>query len=60
MSNLSIYLLPALCVSSAGIVIGLQWRGGGTASYGWYALPLVAAVFYVWFALRLGRRSQHR
>lgn len=58
--NLSIYLLPALCVASAGIVIGLQWHGGGTASYGWYALPRVAAAFYVRFVLRLGRRSRER
>jgi hypothetical protein len=58
--NLSIYLLPALCVASAGIVVGLQWFGGGAASYRWYALPLVAAVPYVGFVLHLGRRSQHR
>ena len=58
--NLSIYLLPTLCVASAGIVIGLQWFGGGAASYGWYALPLVAAVFYVRFVLRLSRRSRDR
>lgn len=55
--NLSIYLLPALCVLSAGIVIGLYLRGGGAASYGWYALPLAGAVSYVAYAARLGRRS---
>ena len=55
--NLSVYLLPALCVLSAGIVICLHLRGGSAASYGWYALPLVAVAPYVAYALVLGRRS---
>lgn len=55
--NLSIYLLPALCVLSAAIVVGLYLRGGSAASYGWYALPLVGAALYIAYAVRLGRRS---
>lgn len=55
--NLSIYLLPALCVLSAAIVIGLYLHGGSAASYGWYVLPLVGAVSYFAYAVMLGRRS---
>ena len=55
--NLAIYLLPALCVLSAGIVIGLYLRGGGAASYGWYAMPLAAAALYVAYVVVLGARS---
>lgn len=39
--DLSMYLLPALCVLSAGIVICLHGLGGSAMSYGWYAMPLV-------------------
>jgi hypothetical protein len=53
--NLSIYLLPALCILSAIIVAYLQWRGGGAWSYGWYAMPLVATVLYLGYAIMLGR-----
>ncbi len=55
--DLSIYLLPALCVLSAAIVIGLYLRGGSAACYGWYALPLAGAAWYVAYAVMLHRRS---
>ena len=55
--NLSLFLLPALCVLSACIVIWLHWRGGAI-SYAWYALPLVTTVFYVAYVTALGRRNR--
>ena len=56
--NLSLFLLPASCVLSACIVIFLHWRGGGAMSYAWYALPLVATVFYVAYVTALSRRHR--
>jgi hypothetical protein len=57
--DLSLLLLPALCVLSACIVICLHWRGGGAMSYAWYALPLVATVFYVGYVTALSRRNRN-
>ncbi len=56
--NLSLFLLPGLCVLSACIVIFLHWRGGGAISYAWYALPLVATAFYVVYVTVLSRRNR--
>ena len=56
--NLSLFLLPALCVSSACIVIWLHWRGGGAMSCAWYAMPLVATAFYVAYVTVLSRRNR--
>ncbi|OOG51111.1 hypothetical protein [Rhodanobacter sp. C01] len=55
--NLSMYVLPALCAASAGIVVYLHRHGGSAASYWWYAMPLVATVLYLVYALMLGNRS---
>lgn len=54
--DLSMYLLPALCVLSAAIVICLHWLGGSAASYAWYAMPLVGALLYVAYVRALCRR----
>lgn len=51
--SLSIYLLPFSCLLSAGIVIYLYRSGAGAASYWWYTFPLLLAVVYLWFALKL-------
>lgn len=56
--DLSIYLLPALCVLSACIVIYLHWHGGGAMSYAWYAMPLVATALYVAYVTVLSHHSQ--
>jgi len=53
--NASMYVLPALCVLSALIVVYLQWHGGGAMSYWWYAMPLAATVLYLAYAIILGR-----
>lgn len=55
--NLSMYVLPALCVLSAGIVLYLYKHGGSAASYWWYALPLVALAVYLIYAIGLNSRS---
>jgi hypothetical protein len=55
--DLSLLGLPALCVVSAVIVVGLHVRGAGARSYGWYAMPLAATVAYVIYVTVLGRRS---
>ncbi|QEY15907.1 hypothetical protein D0C16_07945 [Cellvibrio sp. KY-GH-1] len=53
--NLSIYLLPALCLISAGVVI-YEYRNGGSAiAYWWYLLPVVAAVVYLVYAVNLNK-----
>lgn len=55
--NLSIFLLPALCVLSAAIVVYLHRHGGSAASYGWYAMPLAATALYLGYAIILGHRT---
>lgn len=53
--NLFIYLLPASCLVSAGVVI-YQYRHGGDAQvYWWYLLPVIAAVIYLVFAIKLNK-----
>ncbi len=53
--NLSIYLLPALCLISAGVVI-YQYRSGGSAiAYWWYLLPVVSAAIYLVYAVNLNK-----
>ena len=42
----AIFILPALCFISLGIVIYLYNINGSTYSYYWYAMPLIATVFY--------------
>ena len=53
--DLSLFMLPGLCVLSACIVIGLHWCGGGAVSYAWYALPLLATVLYFAYLASLSR-----
>jgi hypothetical protein len=51
--NASLYLLPALCVLSAIIVVYLQRHGGSAMSYWWYTMPLMATVLYLVYAIIL-------
>ncbi|GLQ52334.1 hypothetical protein ACFFJT_01345 [Dyella flava] len=51
--NFSMYLLPALCVLSAVVVMYLQRHGGSVKSYWWYALPLAATGLYLVYAIAL-------
>jgi hypothetical protein len=53
--NVSMYVLPALCVVSALIVLYLQRHGGGVVSYWWYTMPLAATGLYLVYAIVLGR-----
>lgn len=55
--NLSMYVLPAMCAVSAGIVVYLHRHGGSAACYWWYAMPLAATVLYLVYAVVLGHRS---
>lgn len=55
--NLSMYVLPATCAVSAGIVVYLHGHGGSAASYWWYAMPLAATVLYLFYAIVLGHRT---
>jgi hypothetical protein len=57
--NLSMFLLPALCVLSALIVMYLQRHGGGVLSYWWYTMPLAATALYLVYAIILGRYVAH-
>jgi hypothetical protein len=55
--NFLMYVLPALCVLSAGIVLYLYKHAGSAASYWWYALPLAATALYLVYAISLSSRS---
>ncbi|HET6805293.1 MAG TPA: hypothetical protein VFH59_07640 [Frateuria sp.] len=55
--NVSMFVLPALCVLSAGVVAYMHAHGGGASSYWWYAMPLAAALPCVVYVLALGHRS---
>ncbi|OOG55443.1 hypothetical protein [Rhodanobacter sp. C03] len=55
--NLSMYVLPALCVLSAGIVLYLYKHGASAASYWWYALPLAATALYLIYVISFSSRS---
>ena len=54
--NLSLYLLPALCVISAGIVIALYRHDAGAGSYLWYCLPIIGTVIYFTYTNNLTRK----
>lgn len=51
--NLSMYLLPSICLLSAGIVIYQYLKGGSAYSYSWYALPVLATFFYFFYVNNL-------
>ncbi|GLQ96166.1 hypothetical protein [Dyella mobilis] len=55
--NLCIFALPAISALSALIVIFLHWHGGGAESYWWYAMPVVATVLYLVYAITLAHRT---
>ena len=55
--NLSIFILPAVSVISAMIVIYLHWRGATASAYWWYAVPLVLLVLYLGFVTYLGKTA---
>ncbi len=48
--NLSIYVLPALCLLSAGIVIFCYKTGGSAYSYWWYTAPVILTLAYLFYA----------
>lgn len=56
--NGSLFLLPGLCVFSACLVLCLYWRGANAVAYAWYALPVLATVWYVAYVIILGRRHR--
>jgi len=51
--DLSIYLLPALCLISAGVVIFKYLNGGSNAAFWWYLLPIVASVIHLTFTTKI-------
>lgn len=56
--NLSMFLIPGLCVANAGIAAYLHAHGGSVASYWWYAMPLAATLPYFAYAFALMRRPR--
>lgn len=55
--DVSLWLLPMLCVLSAGIVIYLHRHGGSALAYAWYALPFAGvAAYLVWANALTGSR----
>lgn len=55
--NLSMIVLPAVCILSAGVVLYLYKHGGSALSYWWYALPLAVTSLYLVYAISLSRQS---
>ena len=53
--NLSMYLLPALCVLSALIVMYLHGHGGRAVSYWWYAMPFAGPLIYLGYIFTISR-----
>lgn len=53
--NLSLFILPGLCVISGGIVIYQYYNGGDASSYWWYAMPVLATVVYLIYAASLNK-----
>ena len=56
--DLSMVLLPGLCLASAGYVVYLHAHGGSASSYRWYLLPVAATVLYFLYAAVLLKRSR--
>jgi len=56
--NLSMFVLPAVCVLSGGIVLYLHTHGGGVCSYGWYLTPLASTSLYLLYAAALRRHGR--
>ncbi|GAA6170264.1 hypothetical protein [Sessilibacter corallicola] len=47
--NLSLFVLPGLCIVAAGIVIYQFFSGGTNNSYFWYGLPIIGVMLYFIF-----------
>jgi hypothetical protein len=58
--NLWVFVLPALCVVSAGVVVYLHMHGAGASSYWWYAMPLAAAAVYFAYAVACAKNGVSR
>ncbi len=56
--NASLYVLPLLCLVSAGLMVHGYLSGASARTYWWHLLPIPAAVAYVIFALSLGGSSR--
>jgi hypothetical protein len=56
--DVSLYVLPLLCLASAGLMIHGYLSGATARAYGWHLLPLPAAVAYVLFALSVSGSSR--
>ena len=51
--DISLYVLPCLCLISAGIVIYQYTHGGTNNSFWWYSMPIVAAIIYIIYVSRI-------
>lgn len=49
----SLYVLPGLCIISAGIVIYQYTQGGTNNSFWWYSMPIVATIAYMVFVSKI-------
>jgi hypothetical protein len=50
--DLSLFVLPCLCLISAGIVIYQYSNSGTSSAYWWYSMPIIATIAYVIYASR--------
>ena len=53
--NLSIYLLPALCLVGAIMLIAGYRNDWSTATYWWHLLPIAGAAIYLTYAIKLNK-----
>ncbi len=56
--NVSLYVLPLLCLVSAGLMIHGYLSGASARAYWWHLLPIPPAIAYVLFALSLSGSSR--
>jgi hypothetical protein len=53
MLDISIFMLPAVCVFSAGVVLVLYKAGASASAYWWHVLPLLTAAVYTLLLVKL-------
>ncbi len=51
--DVALYVLPLLCLVSAGLMVHGYLSGASARTYGWHLLPVLPAVAYLVFAVSL-------
>lgn len=51
--NMSLFVLPGICILSAGMVIYYYIVGGSSTVYWWNIVPVISAALYLIYAISL-------